>query len=169
MKNFTALLIALLFTTMSFAAPGKFDKEHITFSFPDDWNITDQQDFDGNGYYLSCEKEGDDASGLVTISWANSIVDLDETAEEYKSQLLKNYEEQGMTPEFTKPVQAKYGSFQVVKMTYKVNISDILHSGTIYSFHACDKTITIMAQEAVEDTAHNIEGFKLIEQTLKCN
>lgn len=48
-----------------------FFKDGVSFTCPSNWSVTEQEDLDGVGYYLSVEKTGLNASGLLTITWIN--------------------------------------------------------------------------------------------------
>ena len=79
MKN-AALLLLFLFITFSCkeSIETKFEKDGVSLTCPQGWKITDQENFDDEGYYLSIEKDGFDSSGLFSITWVNINLDLDE-------------------------------------------------------------------------------------------
>lgn len=59
----------------------KFEKNGISFTCPTGWKITEEENLDNQGYYLSIEKDGFNSSGLLTVSWVNDILDLNEWLE----------------------------------------------------------------------------------------
>ena len=50
-------------------------------------------------------------------------------------------------------------------MTFSVTIVGLKHEGIVHAFYGADKTIAVLRQEAVEDTAENQDGFKSIESS----
>ena len=59
----------------------KFEKNGISFTCPTGWKITEEENLDNQGYYLSIEKDGFNSSGLLTVSWVNDSLDLNEWLE----------------------------------------------------------------------------------------
>ncbi len=55
MKSVISLLIFSI-VSCTLAQEVKFDKFGISFICPSGWKITDEEIFNNNGYYLSCEK-----------------------------------------------------------------------------------------------------------------
>lgn len=164
-KVFQVLIIPFL---LSFAPPyGEvFNKSGVYFKVPDGWKITDEEDFDGKGYYLSCEKNGANSSGLVTVSWVNDSTDLTSTAENYAAELKKNYILKTANP-IMKPVkQTTFNGKKAMAIAYMMTLANLPHEGHIYSFYGNHKTITVMMQEALEDHAENRAGFEEITKTL---
>ena len=61
------LLFAILLLAISISATAQtFNKQSISFTLPSGWEVTEEEDISkGEGYYLSAEKTGHDASGLI--------------------------------------------------------------------------------------------------------
>ena len=78
MKKLTLCFTAVLIFTLSahHSVAQTFNKQAVSFTIPEGWTLTEEEDFDGKGYYLSIEKDGELSSGLVTISWLNDSADL---------------------------------------------------------------------------------------------
>jgi len=169
MKKFIiAVLFCITVIPASQATAGEFKMAGIVFSFPDDWSITGQQDLDGEGYYLSCEKDGENSSGLVSVAWVNDTRELEATIGEYKQGLVNSFGEQGFEADFSEIVKTTYRDFGAVKITYTLSIFGTDHTGALYTFHACGKTVTVLTQGAVEDAKANANGFNTVWETFKC-
>src|SRR6218665_586737 len=79
------LLAVLFFFISSCGSPKKdwkFTKADVSFTGPGDWKITDKDNLDGAGYYVSIEKTGLESSGLYVLTWVNQILDSQEYLEE---------------------------------------------------------------------------------------
>jgi hypothetical protein len=162
-----ALLVCYLLIC-SFRDPDKFNNGGVSFSIPAGWEITDQEDLDGAGYYLSCEKTGVNASGLVTVSWVNEERSLAEIAVAYADNLTENFVAKKADPKMSAQQKSTYNNIPAVKMGYTMKLMGTSFHGTIYCFHLCDKTITVLVQEADEDVKENKAGIHEIEGSFKC-
>jgi hypothetical protein len=162
------LLILPVVMLLSFAAPGggRFDKGGVSFTIPDGWKITEEENIEGKGYYLSCEKEGENSSGLVTVTWVNDSMDLESTAESYGEEIKKNYILKQADPSFKPLLLTSFNGMAATKIDYAVTLMNVPHEGHIYSFYGNGKTITVLIQEAVEDKAVNKAGIQEISRTL---
>lgn len=169
MRNLLFLLLLPLFFACrpQQSKQQTFSKEGVSFVIPEGWSITEEQDLDGKGHYLSCEKKGSNASGLLVLTWINDSVDLDDMMQ----QCINNMKEgvPGKTPfQAGEPRQADYAGHQARNIAYSMSIMGIPHQGQVYAFYASGKSILIMAQEALEDAADNAKGFKVLRETFKC-
>lgn len=144
---------------------GIFLRDGVSFKYPSGWSITEQEDLDGAGYYLSVEKAGFDASGLLTLTWINGVLDsheyLEIIQEEYENQKLLN------DLEFQSARDNNFNGIQSISCDFKLNILGLKHSGVIYVFVRGENTYSILKQEAIEDISKNKKGFDLIEDTFK--
>ena len=144
-----------------------FDSEGLSFSYPSDWEITDQEDYEGVAYYLAVEKKGDDASGLVVISWMSATENV--TRESTMQANLESLREDTVLGEleFTEVPDASYAGHKALCTSYAVTVGGIPHSGRIYVLEHSGTVVSIIAQEADEDNRVNKNGFDLIESTFK--
>src|SRR5690606_131327 len=153
----TALLLFTLFANHSFAQT--FNKQEISFIIPEGWTLTEEEDFDGKGYYLSIEKDGELSSGLVTISWLNDTPDLYDIINMYIDNIVKNHQEtSGAKVKFDKTVPVMFRDFNAIKTSYRFSINNIPHEGEIICFNMPGKTMTLLLQEATEDKEYNKAG-----------
>ena len=147
------------------APGGNFLRDGVSFTYPSGWSITEQEDLDGAGYYLSVEKAGFDASGLITLTWINGVLDsrdyLEIIQEEYKNQKLLN----GL--EFQSARDDSFNGIQSISCDFKFNTFGVKHRGVIYVFVRGENTYSIIKQEAIEDISNNKNGFELIEGSFK--
>lgn len=162
-----ALLIGFLLIC-SFKAAETFSRSGISFNIPNDWTITELEKLDEESYYLSCEKSGSNASGLVTMTWMSSEMGTEETVQHFANELKKTYKEQNADPRMSAVMKGIYQTYQCARVTYSLKLMGTPHRGTISCFQLCGKTITILEQEADEDAAENAPGFKTIEQSFRC-
>jgi hypothetical protein len=169
MKYCKSIIIVFFVVVVSSCGPqgpgGNFLRDGISFTYPSGWSITEQEDLDGAGYYLSVEKTGFDASGLLTLTWINGVLDsrdyLEIIQEEYKNQKLLN------NLEFQSARDDSFNGIQSISCDFKFNTLGVEHSGVIYVFVRGENTYSIIKQEAIEDISKNKQGFELIESTFK--
>jgi hypothetical protein len=169
MKFWKIILISIsliiAFSCGSQKPGGSFLRDGVSFTYPSGWSITEQEDLDGAGYYLSIEKAGFDASGLLTLTWINGILDsheyLEIIQEEYENQRLLN------DLEFQSARDNNFNGIQSISCDFKFKTLGLEHRGTIYVFVSGENTYSIIKQEAIEDISKNKEGFDLIESTFK--
>jgi hypothetical protein len=90
MKTKNLFIIILLFSIgcVNQNKNKDFSKDAISLRLPLNWNITEQDDLDGDGYYLAIEKKGIDTSGLLTITWINGVLDSHEYLEIIKEEYV---------------------------------------------------------------------------------
>jgi hypothetical protein len=166
MKRLLLLLPVLLLLSFSTPEGQKFSNSGVSFNIPAGWKITEQEDIEGKGYYLSCEKDGENSSGLVTITWVNDSTDLKATAVAYGNALKENFKLKKADTKLTPAVKRTFNGRSAMGMDYTLMLSNILHEGHIYCFYGNEKTITVMVQEAVEDKAVNKSGIQEILSSL---
>jgi hypothetical protein len=168
MKNlFRFLPLVLLFSFVP-RAETPFNKAGISFTVPNEWKITEEEDLDGQGYYLACEKEGANSSGLVTISIINERKDLEETANQYAEALKTNFTAKKANPTMSAAKAAVFNGIASKSVDYTLTLLEIPHEGRIYSFYCGQKTVTVMVQEAVEDKEVNKAGIAKITSSFAC-
>ena len=143
----------------------KFKKNGISFTCPTGWKITEEENLDNQGYYLSIEKDGINSSGLLTMSWVNDSLNLDELLEIFMDELKNNiiYNHSNLT--FETPANNVFNTNKSLSVNFDVSIIGLKHEGIIHVFFGKDKTIAILKQEAIEDKKKNIGGFDIIEQS----
>lgn len=144
---------------------GDFLKDGVSFTYPSGWSITEQEDLDGEGYYLSVEKAGFNASALLTITWINGVLD----SREYLDLIREGYENEKLFNglEFQSAKDNSFNGIQSISCDFKFNTSGVKHSAVINVFVIGENTYSIIKQEAIEDISKNKKGFDLIEATFK--
>ena len=169
MKFWKSIIIVALLVEIAGCANQKlrenFFKDGVSFTCPSDWSVTKQEDLDGTGYYLSVEKRGLNASGLLTITWINVVTDshdyLETIQEEFKNQKLLN------DLEFQSARDNSFNGIQSISSDFKFSTLGLKFRGVIHIFIKGENTYSIVKQEAIEDISKNKKGFKLIETTFK--
>ena len=170
-KNlFLLLLVATLLTSCSSPShETKFSREGISFTCPEGWKITDAEDINGQGYNLSCEKDGWDASGLVTIVWVNGTLELDEFLNIHKKEFENNTILKYSNMHFENAVDTMFNSIDARAMPYTLSLAGVKHQGIIFCFYGNAKTIGVVKQGTLEDKTANKAGFTAIENSFTCN
>jgi hypothetical protein len=166
MKRLLLLVPVLMLLSFAPVEGGRFDKSGVSFNVPEGWKITEEEDLEGKGYYLSCEKEGANSSGLVTVSWVNDITDLTETAGQYAAAVKENFILKKAEPKLKPVASTSFNGMTAASIDYTLVMETVPHEGHIYCFHGKGKTITVMVQEAVEDKAVNKAGIQEITRSL---
>jgi hypothetical protein len=76
------------------------------------------------------------------------------------------YKESGI--EFTKIVEARFGSMDARSVTYEAIAKGTKVTGTIYSFNCSEKTYLLFFQSGIKDQKNNAKVFRMIELTFAC-
>ncbi|MFW5804826.1 MAG: hypothetical protein ACOCWG_06310 [bacterium] len=162
------ILETLLLVTCSCAnnsSDGYFTKDGVSFTYPTDWSITEQENLGRNSYYLSVEKKGIYESGLVIITWINGNIGKHEylrmIQESYKNQKLFN------DLEFETAKNITFNGIQSISCVYYCSTLGVKIKGVVYVFLIGEKTFSFTKQGALEDISKNKKGFELIESTFK--
>lgn len=171
MKNLLFLILSsVIFFSCNESPETKFEKDGVSFICPQGWAITDQEDLDGDGYYISIEKDGFNSSGLAIISWFDNF-DNNFSFEDH----LRFWEE-GLKEELTLDASNiifgdyydnTFNNSRSMSTNYTFNFLGIPHDGTINIIHSADKKISVVFQGAIEDKAKNKKGFEMIENNFK--
>ena len=163
-------IIAVWLSTASFSPrpDESYNKNGISFTMPDDWKITDEER-DDQTFSMSCEKKGENASGIVTIVW----IDVEMTAEAlmdiFVAQTEKTLTDNNYSGiKLSDPAKAKLGAYDAVKVRYMFSTANLPHTGYLYTFMACGKPMCVSIQEADEDHAVNKAGFEKITSSFGC-
>jgi len=144
---------------------GKFQVGGISFVYQEGWAVTDQEDFDGQGYYVSLEKDGLNSSGLFVLTWLYDSLDQDEWLEEYKEELKNNIIYRNSDLKFTKPVDNEFSGIPSRSVNFSLGLLGVDHEGVIHVFYGPGFTVSVMRQEAIEDKTKNRAGFDAIESS----
>lgn len=168
MKKFFYVAVLVAVSLMS-ACGGKggnktFDEYGISFSYPSDWEITDTED-DDLSTYVCVEKKGFDPSGIVIISVIKEEMEQDEFIDFYSSSFIEEdfFDDLNVTPVSS----GNYGKYPVNMIEYTGSVEKYPHRGRISMFVLDGRSVSVMEQEATEDTKANKEGFETIESTLE--
>ncbi|MDB5251998.1 MAG: hypothetical protein JWP27_1167 [Flaviaesturariibacter sp.] len=165
--KFSTLCLSFMLLLSAFipASAQSFSKGGVSFSFPSDWKVTEEEEVGKDGYYLSCEKEGSDASGLATLTWMKGGETM-EVIQAYLNNLKTDLTAKGAKSfVMVEPAPSSFGSYRGVSSSYTFSIGGLDHSGRIYCFSKGGRSYTFIFQEAVEDHKKNLAGFAKIEET----
>ena len=169
MNLWKSVVFVLLFAVVSSCGEqepgGKFRKEGVSFIYPSGWSITKQKEINGSGYLLSIQKAGFQASGLVTLTWVNKVID----ERVYVGLLQKEYVNQKVLKniKFQPTRERSFNGIKSVSCGFNFNVLGVKHRGEIFVFVKGEKTYSIIKQEALKDISTNKEGFERIESTFK--
>ena len=165
------ILTCVIFFSCNESPETKFEKDGVSFICPQGWAITDQEDFDGEGYYISIEKDGFNSSGLATITWYdnfdNSNFNFEENLRDWEESLKEQWILDASNIIFGDYYDNTFNNSRSMSTNYTMNLLGIPHEGTVYVFHAGNKRISVLLHEAIEDKAKNKKGFELIENSFK--
>lgn len=162
--SLTLMLFAL--TSCNEPIETKFEHDGVSLISPTDWKITDEENFDNEGYYLAIEKEGLNSSGLLTITWLNNEVELNDWRSLIIGELKKSTPFENSDLAFGSSYESKYNGIKSISTDFSVTILNLKHSGVIHVFNKANKTFGVVKQEADEDNSENKKGFELIEKSL---
>ncbi|MDF4204879.1 hypothetical protein PXD56_18060 [Maribacter sp. SA7] len=159
--------IFIFLTSCSESKPANFERDGVVMTSPAGWGITDQENIDDQGYYLSIEKDGFDSSGIITMTWLNGEIDLNEWILIYQDELVNNIIYKNSNLDFTDPSDDHYNDIDTTSIQFTASILGLGHEGVIHFFHKGDKTFALLKQQAVEDNLVNKPGFDLIEESFR--
>ncbi|WP_299335045.1 hypothetical protein [uncultured Psychroserpens sp.] len=147
------------------SAEKRFEGEFFSFNYPEDWEITDNEEIEKGVYYLSVEKTGFDSSGLMTIVSFNEMIDLDDL-------VLMNIEELQNNPvimnlKFESISNNVFNNIESRASNFKFSTLGLKHEGLISAFQGTKNSYVILKQEALEDTIKNANGFSTIERSFE--
>ncbi|MGB6083835.1 hypothetical protein [Moheibacter sp.] len=166
MKLIFSILSSVLLFAQSYSQNSEFSYEGVSIKWENDWEMSEQDPMDGDGYYLALEKTGEDESGLVAITWIN--VDLEESAflAIFQEQFYSSFNNQAEI-NFSEFYETKFAEINALATDFEFDLFGLHHRGTIYTFRLNGKSFGILKQEATEDAAKNAAGFKKIENNFK--
>lgn len=165
LNNLLVIVSLIVFSSGYSMAQNSFSKDGVSFKYPSDWEITEQNDLDGNGYYLAIEKIGEEESGLVVITWINKEIE----GEEYMKIIQDQYKDQedleSLTFETTK--KSTFNKVPSVSVNMKFDLDDRNFKALIHTFVSTERTFLVLKQNVYEDISKNKEAFNLIESTFQ--
>jgi hypothetical protein len=164
-KTVIAALLVSISSCGNKSNGGDYIKDTISFSYAPGWSITEQEDYGKKGYYLSVEKDGFNESGLMTVSWINGVLEPVEYLETLKMEYEKQKVLKGL--EFAPTRKSTFNGIESISCDFKFTTLGVDHKGTIYLFVKCEKTYSIIRQEALSDISKNRKGFDLLVATFK--
>ncbi len=167
MKLYKIILavVSLFITTMSYGGENTdkhFELQGVSFNYPDDWRITEQEKLEDNGYYLAVEKKGWNTSGIVALTW------IDEADEEACLQVFQESLKRQLffkKVEFSPARKTTFNKKSAIVSDFTASVLGMKHRGSVFILTSGEKTYALMKQEMLEDIEKNKAGFKLIETT----
>lgn len=148
-------------------AQNNFLRDGTSFSYAPNWEITEQDDLYGQGYYLSVEKNELDGSGLFMVTWISELIDL----HEYMVMMQNEFKAESLFQDLRfQPAQKSFfNRISTLSSGFTFTVLGIEHQAVIHFFQHKGRTFYLIKQEAIEDIIHNKEGFELIESTFTVN
>lgn len=169
MKNLLKIMMILFLVSCSASPEMKFEMFGISFICPSGWKITEEENLDNEGYYLSIEKDGSNSSGLMTITWLNKKIELNKFLLAFQNKMKDNIIYKNSNLVFYKTFETKFNNKHSIASKFTANLIGVKYEGVIYSFYGMDKTILIQKLEALEDKTKNENGFEIMEKSFLCN
>jgi hypothetical protein len=167
MKKFFATLIIVFFVSCAQSTEKNYRKNGVSFTVPAGWSIEEESFSDASGF-ISCEKNGLNASGLLMIGWINRLIDLERMAQIERDSVHDKFSALHVAAEFVPSVKTQFGKYKGIKTGYTFTLVNLPHRGTVYIFNAGKRTYAITIQEALEDEQSNADGLALIAKTFEC-
>lgn len=163
------LFLAIVISATALHGQDRYDQMGITFKIPKGWGITDVQP-EKNAIYFSCEKQGDNESGIISFIYLGVDADLNaflqlcmQNAENSAS--MSEGKDFKWGPDTT---DAIIGAYTARKVTYTVSYLGLPFSGSIMVYRGCGNMVMLNPQEADEDRKKNKRGFQQILGSIKC-
>jgi len=168
MKLIFTILTVFLCSLQMYGQEHNFSKDGVSLSWDLDWELTEQDSLDGDGFYLALEKWGLNESGLFTVTWLYSNVPEEIFLDIFQEQLRKSYE--GISGvSFSEMYDSNFAGIISKAVDFEFTELDVKHTGTFFSFRTHGKSFTVLKQEAVEDSDKNAPGFSMIESSFSIN
>ncbi len=166
MRFFLAMvLVVVMFSCSSESPETKFSKDGISLTCPKGWKVTGEEDIDGQGYYVTIERDGFNSSGLFIVTWVTGEYEREAYMEVYKSELQNNVIYKHSDLVFREDYEGTFSGIESVANDYTASVVGLDHDGVIHIFYGAGKTIAIMKQQATEDQKENADGFKALEES----
>jgi hypothetical protein len=160
--------IVLLFTACSTDSPEVVVKNGVGFTVPEGWRISNAADHPNHVAGITCEKAGVDESGIAVITIFDQSYDPSDVLINTREMMQQNkvYNAAGIT----------YGDFkgevfqqqQALSMPFYFTDQTSTHNGRVIAFTQCNKSITVLLQQAVADSARNAKGFAAMANAFSC-
>ena len=124
MKYFYQIIV---FSLITFSAYGQsqeaqFEKFGVKFTCPEGWKITEEEKVEEKGYYLTVEKDGFDSSGLVTLTWIEDSLDLEEMIDLFQKELKVNIIYQSTDLKFDQIQKTTFNKLPALAADYKFSL-----------------------------------------------
>jgi hypothetical protein len=166
----TKLTVGFLLLLLSVGAFAQRRSEHmgVKFKVPSGWKVGNEQP-DKNAIYYSCEKQGDNESGMISFVLIGREFDLNS----FLVLCMQNIENSagmndGRNFTWKDTADVKLDEFMAKKVSYAVTYDSLAFSGSVVVFKGCGNMVMINPQGADEDKAKNEKGFETILGTVKC-
>ena len=143
----------------------RFESKVVSFNFPEDWSITDNEEIEEGIYYVAVEKNGLDSSGLMTIVSFEELIDLDGSITMNIEELQNNPMLNNLSFESIK--NSKFNGIAARSTSFSFKTMGIKHEGLVYAFSSKNNSVVILSQEALEDKKENSHGFDMIERSFE--
>ncbi len=143
-----------------------FERQGISFEYPSNWEITEDEDYGGEGFHLSLSKKENLQIGMLTITAFNGV---NEISEVYMNSLIKGLEDQVIYKnlQITSHEKYTYGSYEATGIEYTAEVVGDKVQGTICVILSGNKAVNIMKQEDADDHTTNKTQFDMMEQSFK--
>lgn len=169
LKSFCSLFILLMLACQ----PEKlkdFDHNGISFNLPKDWKISEVDSLDADYCSISLDPKAADGTSFIFIEWGKGLVDLDKQIKHIQSGYLEHPDLAQAGIEFTEIAATEFAKQKAVRTGFTFSISGIEQEGTLFCFQfpKCDKTVSIVIQNAAVDKTAIEEALKELEKSLIC-
>ena len=145
-----------------------FSRDGVTFSIAADWKVIANDSIGNNAFYFSAERTGENATGIITITWINKTDDPVEIMKinQRTMKASNTYRNPGI--EFTATEPDNFADQKVQSCRYLTFVKEQKLEGKIYTFNISAKTISIFLQTGIDDKKENQKAFELLQKTFNC-
>ena len=164
----TAIVVQSQFQSFGKSKELPYLRDGISFSIAEGWKTIANDSIGNQAYYFSAERTGTNATGLITVTWANKGEDPNKTMTAQQENMRNSnlYRNPGI--EFSMTVPDKLAGQNVLRCEYTTIVKGQKLEGTIYCLNCSRKTVIIFFQSGIDDHNKNQKGFDLFRKTYNC-
>jgi hypothetical protein len=161
-----AAVIAVFSYVFTACAPAgqPYDKNGLSFNYPEGWTIT-ADEYNGGVGYLSISKDGATPPATVTFGWMESDAQIG------ADMMLANiFTEMQKTETFVDlvredPLDVTYGPYPARAITYTATIDGVPCAGAVWVFAAEGRVVNVAVREGTDKAG--AADFKMVKESFE--
>ena len=143
-------------------------RDGLSFSVSEGWKTVANDSIGENAYYFSAERTGDQATGLITVTWLNQVEDTEKMIQIHQQSMKSANVYRNPGIEFTTVENDIFAGLKGKSCHYITFVKGQKLEGFICCLNSSLKTITIFFQTGLKDHKLNQKAFDLLKQTFNC-